>query len=128
MMSPPAICWRFERGRIGERYILGGEDMTLREILADDRALRWAAAPPRVRLPARALLPVAYVAESVARLTGRQHPHDRRGRAHGRASACSSRATRRQRELGYAWRVPIRRSRRRLPGRCAVAAAREGLL
>jgi dihydroflavonol-4-reductase len=58
-----------ERGRTGECYILGGEDMTLRAILADI-ARQVGRRPPRVRLPARALLPVAMIAEGVARLTG----------------------------------------------------------
>ncbi len=58
-----------EHGRPGESYILGGEDLTLREILTEIAALVGRPAP-RVRLPARALLPVAYLAEGVARLTG----------------------------------------------------------
>src|SRR5665213_3911020 len=40
----------FHHGRIGERYILGGQDMTLREILAQI-ALLVGRKPPRIRLP-----------------------------------------------------------------------------
>ncbi len=58
-----------ERGRIGETYILGGEDMSLRAILAEI-ALLVGRRPPWIRLPARALVPVALVAESWAHLTG----------------------------------------------------------
>ncbi|RJS93966.1 hopanoid-associated sugar epimerase [Salinisphaera sp. Q1T1-3] len=58
------------RGVSGRRYVLGGVDMTLAEILAlvaeiVDRP------PPRVRLPHNLVLPVAHVAERIARVTGR---------------------------------------------------------
>ena len=42
----------FDRGRVGERYILGGENLTLREILAAISTL-VGRQPPRVRLPNR---------------------------------------------------------------------------
>ena len=57
----------FERGAIGERYILGGEDLTLGEILRLIAGL-VGRRPPRVRLPAAALLPVAVIAEAIARV------------------------------------------------------------
>lgn len=59
----------FERGRIGERYILGGEDMTLRTILGEISRL-VGRAPPRIRLPYAAVLPMAYVAEGIAKIRG----------------------------------------------------------
>jgi dihydroflavonol-4-reductase len=59
----------FHRGRAGERYILGGEDMTLREILAQIAQL-VGRKPARIRLPHAALLPVAFIAEAFARVTG----------------------------------------------------------
>lgn len=60
----------YERGVVGERYILGGFNMSLREVLTEiaDIAGR---SPPRVRLPHAAVMPVAYVAEAWARLTGK---------------------------------------------------------
>lgn len=58
-----------ERGRVGERYILGGENLALREILALIAEL-CSRAPPRVRLPAAPLWPLAVAAEAWARLTG----------------------------------------------------------
>ncbi len=61
----------FERGTVGERYILGGEDMTLRAILAEI-ARTAGRRPPRLGLPHGAVLPVAYAAEAWARLTGRE--------------------------------------------------------
>jgi dihydroflavonol-4-reductase len=57
------------RGRCGQCYILGGENLTLREILTQIAQLVGRPAP-RIRLPAAALLPVAAVAEAFARLTG----------------------------------------------------------
>jgi dihydroflavonol-4-reductase len=63
----------FERGKVGERYILGAENMTLREILTEI-ATMVGRAPPRIRLPHNLLLPVAVVAEGWARLTGLGQP------------------------------------------------------
>jgi dihydroflavonol-4-reductase len=59
----------FARGRIGERYVLGGQNVTLQAMLADIASL-CGRPPPRVRLPRRAIFPVAYAAEIVARFTG----------------------------------------------------------
>jgi dihydroflavonol-4-reductase len=96
----------FERGRIGERYILGGENMTLREILGQICRLAGRS-PPRIRLPHSALLPVAYASEALARLTGGRTRVTveavRLARKHMYFS--SSRAAR---ELGYSWRPPAR--------------------
>jgi dihydroflavonol-4-reductase len=59
----------FARGVVGERYILGGYDMSLREVLTDiaDIAGRK---PPKVRLPHNVVMPIAHVSEAWARLTG----------------------------------------------------------
>ncbi|MCH7887956.1 MAG: NAD-dependent epimerase/dehydratase family protein [Proteobacteria bacterium] len=59
----------YERGAVGERYILGGDNMTLREILRDIAAITGRR-PPRVRLPHGLVVPIAYVAEAWARLGG----------------------------------------------------------
>jgi len=58
-------------GRIGERYILGGENLTLAQILAMIARLTGRT-PPRVRLPRAAIFPLAYAAEALARVTGRE--------------------------------------------------------
>jgi len=60
----------FQRGEQGRRYILGGENMSLREILSAVAELTGHAGP-RVRLPHRALLPVAHAAEVWARVSDR---------------------------------------------------------
>jgi dihydroflavonol-4-reductase len=58
-----------EMGRIGERYILGGENMSLERILAEVAQL-IGTRPPRVRVPYTVAYPVAVGAELVARVTG----------------------------------------------------------
>ena len=60
-----------EKGRLGERYILGGENLSLAEILAEIAVLTGRPAP-RIRLPIAAVVPVALAAEGIARLTGRE--------------------------------------------------------
>jgi len=59
------------RGRVGERYILGGENLMLRELLAEIAALSNRRAP-RVRLPVAPLIPLAHVAQALAHLNGRE--------------------------------------------------------
>lgn len=61
----------FERGEYGERYILGGENMTLKAII-DEICHLAGLNPPRIRLPHNALLPVAWFAERWAKITGRE--------------------------------------------------------
>ncbi len=93
-----------ERGRHGERYILGGVDMTLKEILTQVTRIAGRRAP-RIRLPHGVVLPIAYVAEAIARLSG----HSTRITVEGvrmsrkRMYFSSAKAVR---ELGYTWRDP----------------------
>ena len=58
-----------ERGAIGEGYILGGENLSLRDLLGlvAEAAGR---APPRIRLPIGAVWPAALAMEAAARLFG----------------------------------------------------------
>jgi dihydroflavonol-4-reductase len=59
-----------EKGAIGERYVLGGQNVSLREMLAAIAGLCGRPAPA-VSLPRRPLYPLAYVAEALAQLTGK---------------------------------------------------------
>ncbi|HVX36023.1 MAG TPA: hopanoid-associated sugar epimerase [Hyphomicrobium sp.] len=59
------------RGQIGERYILGGDDMTLGEMLAEISRIAGRRAPT-TRLPRQLVYPIAYGAEAAARITGRE--------------------------------------------------------
>jgi dihydroflavonol-4-reductase len=60
-----------QKGRIGERYILGGQDVTLREMLAEIARLTGRKAPT-INLPRGPLYPLAWVAEAIAQLTGEE--------------------------------------------------------
>ena len=60
-----------ETGRIGERYILGGENISLKHLLAEVARL-VGTRPPHVRVPYSVAYPVAIGAELVARATGRE--------------------------------------------------------
>ena len=59
-----------EHGRIGERYILGGENLTLAQLLAMVAA-QVGRKPPRIKLAREVLWPLALACEGIARLTGR---------------------------------------------------------
>jgi dihydroflavonol-4-reductase len=60
-----------EKGRIGERYILGGRNMTLKEILDALSAITGRRAP-RVKLPHVVALVAGYADEMYSRLAGRE--------------------------------------------------------
>jgi dihydroflavonol-4-reductase len=62
-----------EHGRIGEKYILGGENLTLKEMLLRLSQLSGVAAP-RVRLPFAMALGFAFGAEAVARTITHRPP------------------------------------------------------
>ena len=58
------------QGRLGERYVLGGQNVSLREMLRAIAALTGRPAPT-LSLPRRPLYPLAYAAEAIAQLTGK---------------------------------------------------------
>ena len=62
-----------QHGEIGQRYILGGENLYLRDILTRLAEMSGQRAP-RVRLPHRLLLPLARISECWARLTKNDDP------------------------------------------------------
>jgi dihydroflavonol-4-reductase len=94
----------YERGIAGERYILGGQNMSLREILELIAHLEGRK-PPRVRLPYGVVLPIAYVAEGFARLSGRSGRITLEGVRMSRKKMFFSSA-KAVRDLGYRWRPP----------------------
>jgi dihydroflavonol-4-reductase len=59
------------RGKIGERYILGGENVHLRTMLADIAGM-VGRRPPFLRLPIAAVYPIAVGAEIWAKISGRE--------------------------------------------------------
>ncbi len=60
-----------ERGRVGERYILGGRNLTLKEILEVLSRITGLSAP-RLRLPHLVALAAAYADHVVSRVLGRE--------------------------------------------------------
>jgi dihydroflavonol-4-reductase len=95
----------YERGKAGERYILGGEDMSLRNILVQISTL-VGRKPPRVRLPYGVVLPIAYVAEGFAKISGRSGRITLEGVRMSRKRMFFSSA-KAARELGYTARPPV---------------------
>ncbi len=63
----------FDKGRIGERYILGGEDMSLKDILSLIARLTDQK-PPKIRLAHSVVMPIAYISEAWTRLTNGVEP------------------------------------------------------
>jgi dihydroflavonol-4-reductase len=94
----------FERGTPGERYILGGEDMSLRQILTYI-AGRVGRSPPRLRLPYAAVLSIAHLAELYSKISGRSGRVTLEGVRMSRKRMFFSSA-KAVRELGYRWRPP----------------------
>jgi len=62
-----------QHGQVGERYILGGENLYLRDIL-NRLAAMSGQPPPRLRLPHQLVLPMAWISEYWARLTNNDNP------------------------------------------------------
>ena len=90
------------KGKLGERYILGGQDMPLSDMLAVIAGL-VGRKPPKVKLPRGLIFPLAYGAEAVARVTKREPfvTVDGLKMAKYRMYFSSAKA---QRELGYSAR------------------------
>jgi len=63
----------FEKGSPGRRYVLGGQNLTLRQIF-DHISQIAGRKPPKIRLPHNLILPVAYLMEGWSRLTGTGEP------------------------------------------------------
>ena len=95
----------FERGQSGERYILGGEDMSLETILTQIARLTGRR-PPRIRLPYGVVLPMAYVAEGFAKISGRSGRLTLEGVRMSRKRMFFS-SDKAVRDLGYRWRPPL---------------------
>ncbi len=89
-----------ELGTIGRRYVLGGQNLSLKEILSYIASITHRP-PPRVRLPHNLILPIAYLIEGWSRVTGNAEPLitvDGVRMAKKRMFFSSERA---RRELGY---------------------------
>jgi dihydroflavonol-4-reductase len=89
-----------EKGRTGEAYILGGEDLMLGQFFGMI-ATRAQRRPPAIRLPIAPLVPLAWVLERIAGITGKTPlmTNDILKMAHKKMFFRSAKA---MRELGYA--------------------------
>ena len=58
-----------EKGRVGERYVLGGHNMSLKDVLTLITEVAGKS-PPRLRLPEGVVWPIAWLMEKTAPLTG----------------------------------------------------------
>lgn len=63
----------FEKGAAGRRYILGGEDMSLKDIL-NTVAFIAGVKPPKMQIPRAPIYPLAWAAELWCSLTGKGEP------------------------------------------------------
>lgn len=92
------------KGRPGERYVLGGENVTIREVFESLSAMTGLSRP-RVRLSKPVLMLAAGALEGVAKVT-RSRPlvtREKAGKIHGYHSYFSS--AKAERELGYEFRA-----------------------
>jgi len=97
-----------DRGKLGEVYVLGGEDVSLKDMLAEIAVLVGRKAPV-INLPRAPLYPLAYVFETVARVTGKEPfvTVDALRMSENRMYFSSAKAAR---ELGYSarpWRTAV---------------------
>jgi dihydroflavonol-4-reductase len=60
-----------ERGRVGQTYILGGQNVTLKDMLGEIAGL-MGRKPPHFQLPRTPLYPLAYAAEALAAVSGKE--------------------------------------------------------
>ncbi|HEX4079201.1 MAG TPA: hopanoid-associated sugar epimerase [Rhizomicrobium sp.] len=88
-----------EKGRTGQSYILGGQNVSLKEMLATIAELSGLK-PPRFQLPRRPLFPLAFAAEAAAQITGRE-PFLTRDALRMAGHHMFFTSARAERELGY---------------------------
>jgi dihydroflavonol-4-reductase len=93
----------FQYGSIGKRYILGGEDLSLKEILSYVANVSGRK-PPRICLPRRLIFPIAYLSEFWAWLTDGAAPQATVEGLKMAAYQMYFSSGRAQRELNYEYR------------------------
>ena len=96
----------YDRGVVGESYILGGENRTLQWILQTVAELTGRRSP-RVRLPHWLVTPVAYAAEGMARVRGGGEPMVTVDAVRMARKLMYFSSAKAQRELGYAPRPAV---------------------
>jgi len=100
-----------ERGRVGERYILGGENLTLKQVL--DILAEVSGRPPvRLRIPHSVALAWSYVDVTLARLNPRHIPAATPEKVRLSRQKEYYNSSKAMRELGYTYR-PAREALRK---------------
>ena len=94
----------FDKGRIGEHYILGGEDMSLAAMLGEIARI-VGRKPPTLAIPRLAVYPLAVAAEAIAYLTGKE-PFVTLDGLKMAAKKMYFSSAKAQAELGYRYRPP----------------------
>lgn len=92
----------YQQGKLGERYILGGENMTLLEILQTIDAITGKPSKRR-SIPVKMMLPIAYILEIFAKLTGTE-PRATVDSIHMAKKKMFFSSEKAMRELGYRYR------------------------
>ena len=93
----------FDNGSVGERYILGGDDMPLADILAIV-ARQTRRRPPSIKIPHGAIMPIAYLAEAWTRMMGEDEPFVTVEGVRMARKKMFFNSARAERELGYTHR------------------------
>ncbi len=93
----------FDNGSVGERYILGGDDMPLADILAIV-ARQTRRRPPSIKIPHGAVMPIAYLAEAWTRMMGEDEPFVTVEGVRMARKKMFFNSARAERELGYTHR------------------------
>jgi dihydroflavonol-4-reductase len=96
----------YQNGAVGESYILGGENRTLKWILENIAELTGRR-PPRVRLPHWFVVPIAYAAEGLALVLGGGEPIITIDGARMARKLMYFSSAKAQRELGYTARPAV---------------------
>jgi len=97
----------FERGTPGECYILGGDNMSLKDILSEIARLTGRK-PPKVRLPNSAVYPVALISEAIAWATfSNKEPMVTRDALKMAKKLMYFTSAKAERELGYTHRPAV---------------------
>jgi dihydroflavonol-4-reductase len=96
----------FAKGRIGESYILGAENLSLRQIL-DSVAGITGGRKPLLRLPHGVMMPIAVIAEAVAKLRGGTEPIVSRDSVRMSRKTMFFGIDKSRQELGYAPRPAV---------------------
>ena len=93
----------FDNGSVGERYILGGDDMPLVDILSIV-ARQTRRRPPSIKIPHGAIMPIAYLAEAWTRMMGEDEPFVTVEGVRMARKKMFFNSARAERELGYTHR------------------------